>query len=111
MKIFISYSHKDEDWKDRVASHLGVLRDQGILEIRDDWEIRLGEEWHPEIEEALNTSDVGLLLVSQHFLTSSFILNQEIRRMLERREMKSMEMIPLIIKPCAWDVNRTSNLD
>ncbi len=103
MKIFISYSHQDEAWKDRVASHLHVLRWPGILEVWDDREIRLGDEWHPEIEEALNSSDVGLLLVSRHFLTSSFILNQEIPRMQERREMKAMEMIPLIIKPCAWD--------
>jgi hypothetical protein len=29
--IFISYSHKDEGWKDRLVTHLGVLQSQGLL--------------------------------------------------------------------------------
>ncbi len=96
MKIFISYSHEDEAWKDRVASHLKVLQEQGILEIWDDREIRLGEEWLPEIEEALNSSDVAVLLVSPDFLTSRFILDKEVPRLLERRETDHMEIFPVI---------------
>ena len=32
-RVFISYSHKDEEWKDRLVTHLGVLEKQGDLEI------------------------------------------------------------------------------
>ena len=31
--VFISYSHKDEDWKNRLVTHLGVLRHQGLLDL------------------------------------------------------------------------------
>ena len=29
--VFISYSHKDETWKDRVTTHMGVLQQKGFL--------------------------------------------------------------------------------
>jgi hypothetical protein len=31
--IFISYSPKDEEWKNRLVTHLGVLQQQGYLDI------------------------------------------------------------------------------
>ncbi|MCP4689110.1 MAG: toll/interleukin-1 receptor domain-containing protein, partial [Desulfobacterales bacterium] len=102
MKLFISYSHNDEDWKDRVKSHLQVLRKQGILEIWDDRDLRLGEEWQPEIEDALNSSDIAVLLVSADFLASDFIMDEEVPRIRERRGNGLMEIFPIIIEPCAW---------
>ncbi len=47
-RVFISYSHKDEDWKDRVVSHLGVLAAEG-LEAWDDRRIEAGGGWEAEI--------------------------------------------------------------
>lgn len=32
-RIFISYSHDDEAWKDRVVSQLGVLEHEGLLSV------------------------------------------------------------------------------
>jgi len=37
--IFISYSHKDEKWKNRLHSHLGVLEKVGQITIWDDQKI------------------------------------------------------------------------
>ena len=42
------------------------------------------------------------MLVSASFLNSSFILTEEIPIMLRRRQQDGMILIPLIIKPCAW---------
>ncbi len=66
MKVFISYSHEDEPWKDSVASQLEVLRRQGVLDVWVDLEIGVGRKWRPEIEEAINTYDVAVLLISHH---------------------------------------------
>ena len=41
-KIFISYSHKDEDWKDRLQEQLEVLALEGYLSVWDDRQIDLG---------------------------------------------------------------------
>ncbi|MCP4576001.1 MAG: toll/interleukin-1 receptor domain-containing protein, partial [Deltaproteobacteria bacterium] len=103
MKIFISYSHKDENWKNRVTSQLAVLERQGILEVWEDRRIRTGKEWRPEIEDALNTCNIAVLLVSPGFLTSGFIMDDEVPCILKRREKNLMEVFPVIIKPCPWD--------
>jgi len=55
--VFISYSHKDEDWKDRLVTHLGVLEEAGILDLWNDRRIEAGDDWKPEIEEAESTAN------------------------------------------------------
>ncbi len=44
--VFISYSHKDEAWKDRLVAHLGVLAQEGLLDTWDDRCIGGGEDWY-----------------------------------------------------------------
>jgi len=51
--VFISYNHKDEQWKDRLVSHLNVLAGEGFLDLWDDRQIEAGSDWYPEIEHAL----------------------------------------------------------
>jgi hypothetical protein len=62
--VFISYSHKDEAWKDRLVTHLGVLEKQGQLDLWDDRRIGAGEDWHAEIQDAMDRASVAVLLVS-----------------------------------------------
>ena len=100
--VFISYSHMDEDWKDHLVSHLGVLQQEGLLELWDDRRIGAGEDWENEIEEAMAKASVAILLVSRHFLTSNFIIKKEVPRLMERREKEGMRIFPIIAKPCAW---------
>jgi nucleoside phosphorylase len=100
--VFISYSHKDEEWKDRLVTHLGVLQQQGLLEVWDDRRIGAGEDWQPEIEKAIAAARVAILLISANFLTSKFILGEEVPRLLERRSKEGLRVFPVIVKPCAW---------
>ena len=101
--VFISYSHKDEAWKDLLVSHLGVLEHEGLLDLWDDRRIGAGEDWEKEIEEAMAKANVAILLVSRHFLTSNFILEEEVPRLMERREKEGVRIFPIIAKPCAWN--------
>jgi len=102
--VFISYSHEDEAWKDRLVTHLGVLQSQGLLDLWDDRRIGAGEDWEREIEKAMATASAAVLLVSADFLTSAFILGEEVPRLLERRDRdkESLRIFPVIVKPCAW---------
>lgn len=100
--VFISYSHKDEEWKDRLITHLGVLEQEGILDLWDDRRIEVGEDWKPEIEKAINQASIAILMISANFLTSKFILSEEVPKLLARREKEGVRVIPLIVKPCAW---------
>ena len=100
--VFISFSHKDEPWKDRLVTHLGVLKQQGLLDLWDDRRIGAGQDWHPEIQAAMSRASVAMLLVSADFLTSQFILGEEVPRLLERREKEGLRVFPVILRPCAW---------
>jgi hypothetical protein len=100
--VFISYSHKDEEWKDRVCSHLSVLVQQGLVATWDDRRIAVGDDWQPEIEKAMESAKAAVLLITANFLTSSFILNSEVPTLLEKRDKEGVRVIPVIAKPCAW---------
>jgi serine/threonine protein kinase len=100
--VFVSYSHVDEAWKDRVAQHVGVLQFEGALELWDDRRIAPGEDWHASIQRTLESARVALLLVSASSLTSPFILDAEIPILLRRRIIDGLRLIPVIVRPCAW---------
>jgi hypothetical protein len=100
--VFLSYSHKDTPWMERVASHLQVLVDSESLRIWDDRSIKPGQDWLPEIEKALEAARVAVLLVSIEFINSPFVRNAEIPRLLARRKAQGLRVVPLLIRPCAW---------
>jgi hypothetical protein len=102
MKIFISYSHKDEKWKNRLVAHLGALEHKEILDVWDDRKIQPGEHWEPAIENAMNEATAAIILVSANYLSSDFISKKEIRVLLELRAKKNMPIFPIILKPCPW---------
>ena len=52
-EVFVSYSHRDERWKDRLVERLAVLETEGRLAVWDDRRIAAGGDWHAEIERAL----------------------------------------------------------
>jgi len=100
--VFISYSHQDEAWKDRLLPHLGVLEQQDRIKVWHDRKIDAGDTWYPEIEEAMARAAVAVLLISADFLSSDFIMKEEVRYLLERRESDGMTLIPVLLWPCTW---------
>jgi hypothetical protein len=108
--IFISYSHKDEPdellhpnaerWLTFVKSHLGPAVAHGHFETWDDRVIEAGGNWKKEIDNALSTCAVCILLVSRHFLNSPFILDVEMKAILERHHAKDVQLFPIIITAC-----------
>lgn len=100
--VFLSYSHEDEAWMERLRSHLAVLERQGRLESWDDRRIGGGADWREEIRAALERARVAVLLVSANSLTSSFILDVEVERLLERRAQAGVHIFPVIVKACTW---------
>lgn len=102
-RIFVSYSHKDETpWKTWIVSHLRVAERQGDFTIWDDRQIRGGDAWRAEIEQALASSDIAVLLISRHFLSSDFVMDHEVQAVLRRSQEHGMSIYPILITPCTW---------
>ncbi len=98
--VFVSCSHRDERQKDRLATHLSVLR--GRLAVWEDRQLNAGDDWYAEIEKAIATANVAVLLISADFLASDFILKEEVPRLLRRREQDGLTIVPVLLKSCAW---------
>jgi hypothetical protein len=101
--IFVSYSHKDEQEKDRLLSHLGVLHQHGLINLWSDDRIGAGAAWEQEISRAMAEARVAILLVTANFLNSNFILTQEVPALLKRRQKEGLIVFPIITQHCAWD--------
>jgi TIR domain/NACHT domain len=101
--VFISYSHKDEKWRELFVRHLGVLEREDLLSVWSDRRIEAGGDWQREIEQALAQARVAVLLISADFLTSDFILGEEIPQILKRRSQDGLRLVPVIVRPCTWD--------
>src|SRR5688500_11143181 len=94
--VFISYSHKDKGWKDRLVRQLEVLKLQGYLDLWIDSKIGAGEDWYKQIQDAMEQAKIAILLVSANSLTSKFILREEVVKLL-RQKRKGLRIVPIII--------------
>lgn len=100
-KVFISYSHDDDVWLKKVLLHLKHLEKKGILDLWVDKRIKVGQEWREEITKALDATKVALLLISQKFLASDFIVENELPPLLEAASENQTKIIQLVLKPCS----------
>ena len=96
--VFVSYSHADAEWLERVKKFLAPLESLGILRIWDDKQIKVGDEWLLEIKKSLSAAKLALLLVTQDFLQSDFIQRQELVSLLSSAERDGLKVIWIAVK-------------
>jgi TIR domain len=110
VKLFYSYSHKDERHRERLEAHLSLLKREGILEEWHDRKIVAGQTWEEVLDENLETSDVVVLLVSSDFIASDYCYEKEMKRALERHGKGESKVIPVIVRPSDWQRTPFSKL-
>jgi tetratricopeptide (TPR) repeat protein len=101
--VFLSYSHKDETWKDRLLARFAPLAKAGRLTLWDDRRISPGSEWFIEIERAMDAAAVAVCLVSENYLRSTFCTQYEVAPLLARRERGGLLFVPVLLSPCGWN--------
>jgi hypothetical protein len=101
--VFVSYSHADARWLERLRVHLKPLERQGVLSLWDDTRINPGTRWRDEIRNALEHARVAVLLVTADFLASDFIAMNELPPLLKAAENQGTLILPIIIKPCRFE--------
>jgi hypothetical protein len=102
LKVFISYSHKDEEFKDDLVTMLATMERNGVIDAWQDRRIEPGDEWYEAIQTAMNECDLAILLISKNFLASRFINDEEVPKLLQRRKREGMRVVPVITRPCLW---------
>lgn len=100
--VFISYSHHDKAYKERLATFLSIFGREELFRAWDDDQLRQGDDWRQRIFEAMDQAAVAVLLISADFLASPFIQEVEAKRLRQRREQGGLILMPVIVKPCPW---------
>jgi TIR domain len=98
-KVFVSYSHRDGKALDQLQRFLRPLEREGLLAAWADTALHGGDDWKREIDQALAEATVAVLLISQDFLDSSFIVKEEMPRILEREAAGRMTVLPVFLSP------------
>ncbi|QQM32365.1 toll/interleukin-1 receptor domain-containing protein [Martelella lutilitoris] len=101
-KLFFSYSHADETFRDTLEKHLAAMKHEGLIDTWHDRRIPAGDELDTAIDENLEQADVILLLVSSDFIASRYCYDIEMKRALERHHERTSRVIPVILRHCDW---------
>ena len=101
-QLFISYSHRDGEWVERLRRMIRPLEQRYGLERWDDSRIQAGGLWRQEIEQALASASVALLLVSADFLASDFVTLSELPRLFLAAKQEGLRILWLPLRPSLW---------
>ena len=102
INLFISYSHKDETYREQLETQLSIMKRNNIVTAWSDRRIIPGQEWEGLIDANLNSAEVILLLVSPDFLSSDYCYENEMTRAIERHNEGEAVVVPIIVRPCDW---------
>tara|TARA_R110001583_G_scaffold195358_1_gene372275 strand:+ start:1875 stop:4412 length:2538 start_codon:yes stop_codon:yes gene_type:complete len=109
-KVFISYSHKDEEFKNSLTEHLSSLVRSRAISKWNDRKIVPGTDWSHEINENLKNSDLILFLISSSFLSSDYCVNIEAETALSMHNSGEAQLIPIVVRAVEWSDSPLSKL-
>lgn len=101
--LFISYSHKDELYRDELRAALTAYERRGDVTPWDDTCIRPGQKWEQEILDKLERADIVVLLLSNDFIRSDYCMLKEMERALERDAAGQNAVVPVVVRACPFN--------
>ena len=111
VRLFYSYSHKDQQYQEEMEKSLSLLESKAYLNSWSDKKILPGSLISEAIPSQMDQADIFVFLLSHNFLASGECM-KEWNRAKEISLTKSLVFrIPIILEPCAWlDLLEKDNL-
>ncbi|PWF23957.1 toll/interleukin-1 receptor domain-containing protein [Corticimicrobacter populi] len=101
MPIFISYSHKDKDFVDRLAMQLVRTNVHVWL---DRWELSVGDSIVDKVQEAVDGASALLVILSKASVESEWCKKELSAGLLRELEEKRVVVMPVMLEECTVPV-------
>ena len=110
VKVFFSYAHADETYKNELNKHLSPLKRSEKIEAWNDEELLPGSSFDDEIKQKLEQSDIIILLISSDFINSDYCYEIEMQNAMTRAERDECYVVPVIVRACLWKETPLRNI-
>ena len=101
-RLFYSYCHEDEQYKDSMEKALALLKKEKLLKSWSDQNILPGQQISKKVREEMNNADIMVFLFSKEFIASTECVKEwECAKQIVATG-KLPFRIPIILKDCAW---------
>jgi hypothetical protein len=107
-EVFLSYSQADAAWLKRPKFFLERFRLRDTVRGWTDHQVKPGDEWSPEIQQALDAAAAAVLLISGNFLASGCVGSVELPAILQAQEERGLVVLPVYLS--AWTVSEYPEL-
>lgn len=111
IRVFISYAHEDEEYKNKLIKHLIGLKRKNVIKEWHDRKILAGQHLDNEINKHLLEADIILLMISVDFLNSDYCYEKEMQKALKMHNENIARVIPIIVRKCDWMESPFSKLN
>lgn len=101
-KVFLSYAHADEAFRDELVKHLTPLKRRGGISVWHDRRLLPGAPLDATISAELEAADLILMLISADFVASDYCWDKEMARALERHEAGEARAVSIVCRPCRF---------
>jgi hypothetical protein len=96
-QVFVSYAQADKDVARQVAE---ALRNAGLLVWIDAWELATGDSIAQRIDQAIASSDVLLVLLSQSSVASKWVQHELSAALSGELRDRAITVVPALIEDC-----------
>lgn len=97
MPVFISHSHQDKDFVDKLAGQL--VRHKAWVWL-DRWELRAGDSLIDKIQSAIKTASALIVVLSKASLASNWCQKELNAGLIRELEERHVVVLPLLLENC-----------
>jgi hypothetical protein len=100
-QAFISYSHADHHEFNEFQAALKPVARAFNIDIWADKRLRAGQYWNQKIADAIEASNIHVLLMSIGFFSSDYIFDHELPAIAHQCRLGALT-IPVLVERCYW---------
>lgn len=101
LKLFLSYSHKDESSIDELRKDLRVMERNGQIRPWYDRALTAGDKWEESILQELKAADIVVCQISRNYLASDACM-AELNAAIERNRAGEAGVVAYVLNDCGW---------